>query len=80
MKYSIALCYLFAALVYGIPISHDEFENHASQGLRLLSLGEAEPVWKTEDDKLDLKRQGVRFVGTTCIRAIWTALTSECLV
>ncbi|ESK97804.1 aminopeptidase [Moniliophthora roreri MCA 2997] len=48
------------------PISHEEIETNVAQNLRLLSLEEgADPVWKTEEEKLDLMRQGVKFFDVT---------------
>lgn len=55
-------CAAFAA-VSAVPITHDEIEANSAQGLRLLSLEEGvDPVWKTEDEKLELMRAGVQFV------------------
>ena len=57
----------FAALLpstWSIPVSVQELEDVATKGYRLLDLQEgAEPVWKTEAEKLDLLRQGVHFVS-----------------
>ena len=48
---------------WAAPISTQEISDMAAQGYRLLDLEEgAEPVWKTEDEKLNLLRAGVRFV------------------
>lgn len=48
--------------VCSIPIS--EVQEKASQGLRLLQLGDdLEPVWKTEEEKFDLLEQNVGFVS-----------------
>ena len=52
------------ACVQAVPISSTELQDKAQAGLRLLSLEDgAEPVWKTEDEKLELMRAGVRFVS-----------------
>ena len=54
---------LLCAVANAVPIAHDEIVSNIDKGLRLLSLAENEdPVWKTEDEKLDLMRQGVKFV------------------
>ncbi|KAJ7932879.1 Zn-dependent exopeptidase [Mycena leptocephala] len=58
-------CAAFAA-VSAVPITHDEIEANSTQGLRLLSLEEGvDPVWKTEDEKLELMRAGVQFFDVT---------------
>lgn len=50
--------------VCSIPIS--EVQEKASQGLRLLQLGDdLEPVWKTEEEKFDLLEQNVGFFDVT---------------
>jgi leucyl aminopeptidase len=49
--------------VGAVSVSHAELQSKSSQGLRLLSLEEnADPVWKTEDEKLELMRAHVNFV------------------
>lgn len=64
MRLSLAgLVVLALALVRAAPIEPTELHSKAAQGLRLLDLAEdAEPVWKTEDEKLELMRAGVHFV------------------
>ncbi|KAF7369128.1 Peptide hydrolase [Mycena venus] len=60
-----AACVAFAA-VSAVPTTHDEIEVNSAQGLRLLSLKEgADPVWKTEDEKLKLSRAGAQFFDVT---------------
>lgn len=62
-QYTLSCVFAALALVRAAPLSHSEIEAKASAGLRLLSLKEgAEPVWKTEDEKLDLLRARVQFV------------------
>ena len=47
------------------PVSTQELSDMAGQGYRLLDLAEGvPPVWKTEEEKLDLLRAGVHFVCT----------------
>lgn len=72
MKFCAALRF-FTVVVLGTslcataaPISSSEIQDKSAQGLRLLSLEEnAVPVWKTEDEKLELMRQGVKFFDVT---------------
>ncbi|KAF9461209.1 aminopeptidase [Collybia nuda] len=69
MKLRLCLNFILAALVcvHAVPIlSSNEIAIKSAQGLRLLSLEEgAEPVWKTEDEKLDLMRASVNFFDVT---------------
>ncbi len=65
MNFRLAALLALLGVALAAPISHDEIAEKSSQGLRLLSLGEnIEPVWKSEDEKLDLMRKGVQFVRT----------------
>ncbi|EEB91933.1 hypothetical protein MPER_09634, partial [Moniliophthora perniciosa FA553] len=61
-------------------VPHDEIEANVAQGLRLLTLADdADPVWKTEEEKLELKRQDVPFFDVTEVyenEQNWPALTS----
>ncbi|KAI4294264.1 Zn-dependent exopeptidase [Schizophyllum commune Tattone D] len=55
-----------SALALAAPLAHDEIEKNTADGLRLLSLEDgAEPVWKTEDEKLDLMKAGTQFFDVT---------------
>jgi leucyl aminopeptidase len=46
------------------PVSTQEITSKSSQGLRLLSLAEdLDPLWKTEGEKLELMRSGIKFVS-----------------
>ncbi|KAF9006071.1 aminopeptidase [Cyathus striatus] len=68
MKLSATLGYLLAvlALVEASPISHKEIVEKSAASFRLLKFAEdADPVWKSEDDKLELMRAGVRFFDVT---------------
>ncbi|KAJ8079517.1 hypothetical protein AAF712_007851 [Marasmius tenuissimus] len=61
-----ALLAVALPLVSSVPISHEEIEAKVAQDLRLLSLEDgAEPVWKTEDEKLELMRAGKQFFDVT---------------
>ena len=65
---SFRLCISFAllvlSLVHAVPVSTQEIISKSSQGLRLLSLAEGvDPLWKTEDEKLELMRSGIKFVS-----------------
>jgi leucyl aminopeptidase len=52
------------SLVHAGPISTQEIINKSSQGLRLLSLAEGvDPIWKSEAEKIELMRSGIKFVG-----------------
>jgi leucyl aminopeptidase len=69
MRTSLALAVtLVATLVRlgaAVPVtSGSNFAAKAKAGLRLLSLEEgAEPVWKTEEETLEIMRAGKNFVG-----------------
>lgn len=67
MKYQLALLNLViaaVAFVHAAPISHEEIAQNSAKGLHLLQLSEnEEPVWKTDDEELELKRAGVNFVS-----------------
>ncbi|KAF5383551.1 hypothetical protein D9615_003535 [Tricholomella constricta] len=70
MKFQSTLNLILAALALvanAVPIiPHDEIVVKSSQGLRLLSLAEGvDPVWKTEDEKLELMRAGINFFDVT---------------
>ncbi|KAG5637291.1 hypothetical protein H0H81_005086 [Sphagnurus paluster] len=56
-----------ALVAHAVPIiSPDEIAVKSGEGLRLLSLAEdVEPVWKTEDEKLELMRAGIKFFDVT---------------
>lgn len=60
---ALALCLVGSQAAPLIPSS--EINVKASQGLRLIELGEGlQPVWKTEDEKEELIRSQTRFVRT----------------
>lgn len=67
MKYQLALLSLVLAAVSFVrsaPISHDEIVDNSAKGLRLLQLSEgADPVWKTDEEAIELKRAKINFVG-----------------
>ncbi|KAG5642918.1 hypothetical protein DXG03_001889 [Asterophora parasitica] len=55
-----------AAASVNAAISQGELKRNTAKGLRLLSLREgADPVWKTENEKLDLLRAHVQFFDVT---------------
>ena len=65
-----------SALALAAPLAHDEIEKNTADGLRLLSLEDgAEPVWKTEDEKLELMKAGTQFVSTSRL-ALTPSLTT----
>ncbi|KAJ8516803.1 hypothetical protein ONZ45_g5938 [Pleurotus djamor] len=62
----VALAISLAGVSFAAPISPSELKSNAAQGLRLIELAEgAEPVWMTEDQKLDLIRARTRFFDVT---------------
>jgi leucyl aminopeptidase len=65
MKFQFYLSFALAIpFVHAQIISHEEIVTNSSEGLRLLSLTEgADPVWKTENEKLELLRSGIKFVS-----------------
>ncbi|PFH51833.1 hypothetical protein AMATHDRAFT_141573 [Amanita thiersii Skay4041] len=68
MKFRLSFSFLLASIiaVRAAPISHDEIISKSAQGLRLLSLAEdADPVWKTGEEKLNLLRAGTKFFDVT---------------
>ncbi|GLB43296.1 putative peptidase M28 family protein [Lyophyllum shimeji] len=57
---------LLAAVSVRAVVSEAELQENTAKGLRLISLEEGvDPVWKTEDDKLALKRARVNFFDVT---------------
>ncbi|KAI0643932.1 Zn-dependent exopeptidase [Trametes meyenii] len=70
MKFSSVGYLLAGAAAFGAvcaaPITPAELVDKAAKGYRLLSLAEgAEPVWKTEEEKLELLRADVHFFDVT---------------
>ncbi|KAK7033700.1 hypothetical protein VNI00_012700 [Paramarasmius palmivorus] len=74
----------FSILAIGLPlvaraarnITHDEIETNAAQGLRLLTLSDdADPVWKTEEEKLTI----VYFDVTYVYEAQWNWTSTKSL-
>ncbi|TFL04353.1 aminopeptidase [Pterulicium gracile] len=56
----------FLAFTQAIPVSKSEIQEKAVQGLRLLQFEEhLDPVWKTEDERLDYIRKNVNFFDVT---------------
>lgn len=67
----------FLAFTQAIPVSKSEIQEKAVQGLRLLQFEEhLDPVWKTEDERLDYIRKNVNFVSLCSSRCQRLALTS----
>ncbi|KAF8159523.1 Zn-dependent exopeptidase [Crassisporium funariophilum] len=74
---SLSLVLLSVSLVNAVPIKTSDIVVNAAKGLRLLSLAEgAEPVWKTEDEALDLLRSGIKFFDVTEVYALEKASSS----
>ncbi|KAG6856930.1 hypothetical protein H0H87_012183 [Tephrocybe sp. NHM501043] len=60
------LCIAIATSSAFAKISHADLERGRAKGLRLISLEDgADPVWKTQDEKLDLVRNRVGFFDVT---------------
>ncbi|KAG5642917.1 hypothetical protein DXG03_001888 [Asterophora parasitica] len=78
MKFSSAfLGLVFAALSVNAAISKAELKKNRAKGLRLLSLEDgAEPVWKTEDEKLEIIRSDHHFFDVTDIYEPNTPITT----
>ncbi|KAL1738952.1 hypothetical protein HDZ31DRAFT_50176 [Schizophyllum fasciatum] len=55
-----------AAVASAVPVSRSEYDANVASGLRLLRLEKgAEPVWKSEDEKRQLKIDGKNFLDVT---------------
>ncbi|KAJ3567457.1 hypothetical protein NP233_g6352 [Leucocoprinus birnbaumii] len=69
MKYQLALLNLVLAavtFVHSVPISHDEIMENSAKGLHLLQITEdGAPVWKSDDEELEMKRKGINFFDVT---------------
>ncbi|PIL29245.1 hypothetical protein GSI_09294 [Ganoderma sinense ZZ0214-1] len=62
----VQLAVVLPATTWASPISTQQVQGVAAKGYRLLDLQPGvEPVWKTEEDKLELLRQGVHFFDVT---------------
>ncbi|KAG6822782.1 hypothetical protein H0H92_012618, partial [Tricholoma furcatifolium] len=65
MRSFIVLFVAFAASVHAI-IAQSEIAENSAKGLRLLRIGyNTDPVWKTEDERLDLIRKNAAFQDIT---------------
>ncbi|KAG6827781.1 hypothetical protein H0H92_010474 [Tricholoma furcatifolium] len=63
---TLAIISILSLSTQAVPTLHNEIYDKTKQGLRLLSLAaDAEPMWKTEVEKLDLLRAGVHFFDVT---------------
>lgn len=55
-----------SSLVGAVPINSQEIERKSAEGLFLLRLGlDVDPVWKTEEEKWELKKAGIDFMDVT---------------
>ncbi|KAG5647471.1 hypothetical protein DXG03_009402 [Asterophora parasitica] len=73
MRLTLSLVLAALSLVaHAVPIiTPSEIALKSSRGLRLLSLADGvEPVWKTEDEKLQLMRAGINFFDATEVYAL----------
>lgn len=70
MKLQIGIILTALAVAHALPISEAEIRKKSSDGLRLIDLAaDAEPVWMTEDEKLELIRNDVGFVSVSFVYA-----------
>ncbi|KAG6845130.1 hypothetical protein H0H87_000366 [Tephrocybe sp. NHM501043] len=61
-----AICAAFTISGVYAKITHTELAENKAKGLRLLSLQpDVDPIWKTENEKLELKRRDVNFMDVT---------------
>lgn len=72
----IAAVFLAASsLVSTAPIGSQEIERKSAEGLFLLRFGlDVDPVWKTEDEKWELKKAGIDFMDVT---EMWVDMQSN---
>jgi leucyl aminopeptidase len=66
MNFLLSLSFVLQAFsfVHAGPISSEEIATKSSRGWRLLSLAEGvNPIWKTEYEKLEFMRSGIKFVS-----------------
>ena len=55
-----------SSLVGAVPIGAQEIKRQSAEGLSLLRLGpDVDPVWKTEEEKWELKKAGIGFMDVT---------------
>jgi hypothetical protein len=55
-----------SSLVGAVPIGAQEIKRRSADGLSLLRLGpDVDPVWKTEEEKWELKKAGIGFMDVT---------------
>ncbi|KAG6844532.1 hypothetical protein H0H87_006116, partial [Tephrocybe sp. NHM501043] len=60
------LSIIFAAISARAIVTRTELADNTAKGLRLISLEEgADPVWKTEEEALDLRRAHIHFFDVT---------------
>lgn len=63
----VAAIFLVAtSLVGAVPIGSQEIEKKSAEGFFLIRLGlDVDPVWKTEEEKWELKKAGIHFMDVT---------------
>ncbi len=73
----ISVCAAAATAVYAVPVSKSEVLEKSAAGLRLIRLAEgADPVWMTEDEKLELMRNQTGFVRIPSMYSIHILIIS----
>ena len=64
-----------SSLVGAVPVGPQEIEKLSTERLFLLRLGpDVDPVWRTEEEKWELKRAGVTFMDVT---ETWAGMRSD---
>ena len=64
-----------SSLVGAAPIDSQEIERKSAEGLSLLRFGlDVDPVWKTEEEKWELKKSGIDFMDVT---EMWVDMQSN---
>jgi len=64
-----------SSLVGAVPVGPQEIERKSAEGLSLLRFGiDVDPVWKTEEEKWELKKAGIDFMDVT---EVWLDMQSD---
>jgi len=64
-----------SSLIGAVPVGSQEVQKPSAERLFLLRLGpDVDPIWKTEEEKWELKRAGVNFMDVT---ETWASMQSD---
>ena len=75
LTFVIAVLSVASSLVGAVPVGPQEIEKLSAERLFLLRLGpDVDPVWRTEEEKWELKRAGVTFMDVT---ETWAGMRSD---